>query len=202
MHSAVGFTAEIRVVHGELSVDQIRGLDARKLRATGCRRLDLREPVRLGERDELDLAFLRLLREAMGCTLRMTWSAAGLPAIDPVLLCHLQPPGAVAPAAMAAGHVWRDRYGYGRCYYRRGPAFVTIRDSRDPAATARYLIDDPAAVAAFPAAEGVIDLPSAPRPVRELVAMLAGEGLAVRRGRLGLLLPVRMRHWPVPFNAV
>ena len=180
----------MRQISGTFTAD----LDPSALRGAGVETLVLAEPV------PFDVSFVRFLREAMSHTLRVNWTTDRMPAIDPDLVNHLQPP---APAAHdEVSTAWRSRYAYGRCYYRRGPGFVTVKDTRVPDANARYLIDDPDAVEAFAASERVVHLPSAPEPLRELLDLLFGERLALRLGEYATLLPNRMRGWPVPYNAV
>lgn len=194
------------VLDGTVPAERIAALHPAGIVDAGHDTVVFAEPVNLGTDAGYDIGFLRLLRDCMAANLRVSWTAGGAPPVDPTLLCHLQPPRAAvagaAPAVVEHTRAWRDRYGYGRCYYRRGPGFVTVRDTRDPMAPARYVLDDEAAVRALPATEEVTRVTGAPAEVVDLLELLLAEGLAVRLNDLATLLPSRMRHWPVPFNAV
>ncbi len=157
--------------------------------------------VRL-DSDIRSLHFIRFLREASAAEVGVTWSAEKLSGIDVSLFVHLPPP--VDWTAGAAEHAaqWRNAYRYGSCYYRRGPGFTTVKDTRLDVEGSRFVIDDVRALAAFPELLGVADLDAAGASVRELVQVLVPERLVLRFGDAATLLPVRMRRWPVPCDAI
>jgi uncharacterized protein DUF5825 len=49
--------------------------------------------------------------------------------------------------APADGEEWRSAYHPGKCFYRRGPGFLEVRDRRS-GELSRFVIDDPTYVAA------------------------------------------------------
>jgi hypothetical protein len=189
-------------IDGPVTARRLAEIEPLALADAGHQTLVLAEAVGLGTDDELDVCFVRLLREALAATVAVDWTAGSLGDLDESLVCHLQPPRGGAPRE-ESGAVWRDRYRFGRCYYRLGPGFVLIKDTRDSVGHgARYRLDGPDAVAAFPDLERALHLPAATARARELFELLAGERLALRRGDWGTVLPFRMRRWPVPFSAV
>jgi hypothetical protein len=185
-----------------LSTGRLAEIRPAALAADGRELLVLTEPVGLGEDAEFDVRFLCLLREAMSVMLRVDWTARSPGTMDPSLVCHLPPPR-TGPATGEDGlRDWRDRYRFGLCYYRIGPGFVVIKDTRNQEAGVRFRLDDPPAVAAFAELEQAVHLPSAGAETRELFELLAGERLAVRNDAWATVLPFRMRRWPVPWDAV
>lgn len=180
---------------GPLGTARLAELEPAGLVAAGQEKLVLPEPVPLGEDDEFDVRFVRLLRESMTAGLRVDWTTATVP-FDEADLYHLQPPRQ-GPAGQ-----WRDEFRYGRCYYRRGPGFVLLKDTRDTATGARFRLDQPEAVAAFWELTDAVHEPSASAGARELAGVLAAERLIFRRGSWLTLLPFRIRIWPVPFDLV
>ena len=154
--SAVLTDPRVHAVSGPLSLARLAALDPLALDAAGHHRLVLADPVPLGEDDEFDVRFVRLLREAISVALHVDWTAAGAVPFDPDDVCHLQPP------ARGPDHAWRDRFRFGLCFYRKGPGFVLLKDTRDLATGARFRLDDPRAVAAFDELEQVLSVSGSP----------------------------------------
>jgi hypothetical protein len=183
-------------VDGVLTSASLRALDPVALAEAGHEALLLAEPVVLGRDDEFDLRFLHLLREAMSVILRVDWSTAAPVPFELSMVAHLQPPRA------QSGDGWRNRHRFGLCYYRIGPGFVLLRDTRDAANGARYRLDDAEAVLSLPELETVRRLPELSADARELYQLLAGEDMVMRCGEWVTVLPYRLRRWPLPFDAV
>ncbi|HEY0636134.1 MAG TPA: DUF5825 family protein [Pseudonocardiaceae bacterium] len=186
----------VAVLPGPLTVEAITGVDPAALAAAGHETLTLPGPVRLGESDEFDVRFVHLLREAISVELRVDWTTGSHLPFAPDLVSHLQPP------RRGGGEQWRLEFRYGRCYYRRGPGFVTLKDTRAITEGARYRIEEQPAVVAFAELEGVVHAPTASAGALELAGVLGAEHLVLRRGDWLTVLPFRMRRWPVPFDVV
>jgi len=171
-----------------------------ELSTHSMRHATLTEPLVFGTSPALDLDHLRLLREVTSHAVRLHWTIRGRPCFPLDTHVHLVPPAAGTDAESDAyGREWGRRYRYGTFYYRHGPGFVVIKDTRDSDAAARMVVSD-GAEAFLALAEG------SPGPVppdlRYAAAAAVEAGLALREGPELLMLPYRMRHWPVPFTAV
>ncbi|HEY0698358.1 MAG TPA: DUF5825 family protein [Micromonospora sp.] len=167
-----------------------------ELAGRGHRLLRVHRPVRLGDDDEFDLRFAWLLRESISVGLQVDWVLTGELRWDVGGIRHLPPP-------RSGRDDWRRAFTFGYCYYRVGPDFVTIRDTRsDNGFGARYLLDDPESVACWPELEGVLHLPEATAAGLRLLELLAAENLALVAGNRATVLPFRMRRWPVPESSV
>jgi Family of unknown function (DUF5825) len=153
-----------------------------------------------------DIRLVGFLRESASRLLRLRWRLSVPPGVDLSLLVHLPPP--LAPPADASGpaadyaRAWRAGYGFGHCYYRLGPDFVSIVDVRDPGSAARFVLDGQAPCEAFCQLDGPVFLPGAPALTVELAGQLEEAGLLVRRDDWATLLPFRLSRWPVPCTAV
>jgi len=197
------FDPRVHRIDGPLTAELLGGIEPRDLASAGRERLVLGEAVRLGADEEYDVRFVRLLREALSATVRVEWTAESIGQLPASLVSHLPPPRAGAALRGDNGIRWRDSYQFGRCYYRIGPEFVLIKDTRQGEGRgARYRLDGAEVITALPGLEQAVHLPAAPAPVRELFELLADEELVLRRGDWGTLLPFRMRRWPVPFSTV
>jgi Family of unknown function (DUF5825) len=190
-------------VDGQLTARLLAGIEPVALARAGAEHLVLAEPASLGASDEFDVRFVRLLREAISVTVRVDWTAESLGQLPARLVCHLPPPRAGAALREDGGVSWRERYQFGRCYYRIGPGFVLIKDTRHgDGRGARYRLDEAQAFAAFGELEQALYLPEASSQATELFHLLGEEGLTLRLGDWGTVLPFRMRRWPVPFSTV
>jgi hypothetical protein len=172
-----------------------------EIAAAGYQRVVIEEPVVAGESVDEDLGLLRFLREATSHTLRLDWTLAGRPLVEPRNLTHLVPPTlGVDPDAVACVEAWRAAYRYGAFYYRRGPGFVTVKDVRPDGETAHLTIEDDSAEQFLILAEAtsVAELDAAGI---DALGDAVEFGLAVRGVETLLLLPFRMRRWPVPYVA-
>jgi hypothetical protein len=172
-----------------------------EIAAEGYQRVVIEEPVPAGENIDEDVRLLRFLREATSHTLRLDWTLAGTPLVEPRNLTHLVPPTrGVGPAAAECVAAWRDAYRYGNFYYRRGPGFVTVKDVRPDGETVHLTIEDESAeqFAVLADAIAVAELDAAGI---DALGDAVEYGLAVRGVETLLLLPFRMRRWPVPYVA-
>jgi hypothetical protein len=158
------------------------------------------QPLRFGESVAADLRLIRLLRDATSHAVRLAWRLSGVPSLDLRDLVHLIPPvDGVDAAARAYAAEWIDAHRYGSYYYRRGPGFVTVRDVRAGGKKQRLLIDQGSAEFLEMAEAAHADelSPAARRALPDAVdaglAVLADDSTMV-------LLPHRMRHWPVAYT--
>ncbi|WBB80751.1 DUF5825 family protein [Micromonospora sp. WMMD882] len=148
-----------------------------------------------------DLDLLRYLREVTSHAVRLRWRLAGTPSFPLHTHVHLVAPsgGVDADAARYAGH-WTAGYRYGSFFYRQGPGFVMLKDVRPDSEDARLTIDEGAEhFLAMAAACRTQELTPA---AQALVDTVAEAGLLLRVDDRLLVLPYRLRHWPVPYLAV
>ena len=178
--------------------------EVRELVAGGVALVSVVGEIRLGE-DTADtsLHFLRFLRDALSHGLRVRWDGcfgAGLPVRA---VSHLIPPaGGTSLALNPAVAAWRQRFAYGRCYWRAGPGFVQVSDARVSRAAASWTIADPVTVELFtrlmqPAA--LTECRGDPAAARA-IADLRDKELVLQLGDRLLSLPYRMRRWPVMYR--
>lgn len=169
--------------------------------AAGARRLELPEPYRFGNSDGDDAAMLRLLAGATTRFLDVRWRLAGDLPWDLPTVVHLTPPsGGVDPVASALAAGWRERYRFGLCTYRYGPGFVLLRDVRPGRQRKRVTLDGPwvAHFRRFAEHEDAAPVPESAVLRDELTEV----GLALRCGHERVLLPYRLRRWPVPYETL
>lgn len=168
--------------------------------AHSLRTVVLTEPLWFGESPAQDLANLRLLRTVTSHAVRLRWTIGGRPSFPTHTYAHLLPPSDGVELD-DLGHTveWARDYRYGSFYYRRGPGMVTVKDVRPGQPSARMVIADGA-----DQFERLAESPDGiPEPGDEgLVADAIEAGLAVEVDGRALVLPFRMRHWPVPYLAV
>jgi len=153
-----------------------------------------------GESITGDLELMRYLREATSHAVRLRWTLAGVPLLPLETHVHLiRPVGGVDVASSGYAMRWAAGYRYGTFYYRQGPGFVVVKDVRPDVPPARMVIDSGAEhFVAMTSARTVGEL--APEAV-EVLADAEEAGLVVRHDEHILVLPYRMRHWPVPYIA-
>lgn len=185
-----------------LSPAELTATAPAELAADGYEGLVVDGPVVAGEHVDDDLRLLRFLREATSHTLRLDWTLAGKPLVPPRDLTHLVPPTrGVGPDAEECVAAWRAAYRYGTYYYRCGPGFVTVKDVRPDGETAHLTIEGESADAFRALAEATTLAGLDPATIDALDDAVEF-GLVVRGEETLLLLPFRMRNWPVPFTAV
>lgn len=152
--------------------------------------------VRVEQRVQPDdtLHFVRLLREAAGYGVGVTWRGNLGRRVDPQLLHHLPPPVGGAEPSMDR---WRAAFRYGLCYYRVGPGFLLVADHRRTRHGVTAVLSDPDEIATLR------DF-AYPGPAAETAAFarLCDKGLVLRHGEAAVSLPYRLRRWPIPCTAI
>ena len=161
----------------------------------------LREPVVLGpSTPERTVEFVAWLRDLESDTVRVTWPATIEEGLDTTLLHHLSPPSDTGTDD--AVRQWRAAYRPALCYYRLGPGFVQVKDTRRTEDAARFLLDEPVLVAAFTRCLRPTRVTDLSRDERTAAELLAAERLLLWQGGWATTLPNRMRLWPVPSHLV
>ena len=120
------------------------------------------------------------------------------------LLNHLAPPiaGAGADARTSADvDAWSAAYRFGRLFWRRGPGFASVVDSRGED-TARYVIDDPELLALFGELAQPLEVSTMSPSRSGGLGELQEAGLVVVEEGWAVRLPYRLRHRPMPGNQV
>jgi hypothetical protein len=145
------------------------------------------------------LAWLETLRDMTACAVPVEWSARPEMATLAPLLFHIVPPQNPGPPEIER---WRKVHRYGTCFWRSGPDFITVTDRRDEALAHQFVLDTPAYVEVFSAAETVIARGRLVQLDGEALQELEASNLILTIDGWSLALPFRMRHWPVPFTAI
>lgn len=161
-------------------------------------------PVAIDEANAEDaLAFLRFLRDCGSEGVQVQWRGAMDAAVPLDLLVHLQPPDALEGCDRAALRRWWAGYRYGACYWRQGPDFVSLRDTRTGREAQRLTLAEPAELDLFAALQQPVRTARRRSAAhRAALAALMDEGLVLELGGWALSLAVRMRRWPVPAMAI
>lgn len=170
-------------------------------RVTG-RRVEVEEPLRLGVGGRETAVAVQFLRECQSHGLATRWRTAGEePAYDIRMLRHLPPP---VEDAVEVGELreWRAGYAYGMLYHRRGPGFLSVMDRRSRPASARFTLDHPDLLAAFDALLTATPVDTLSPVRREALGLLAQERLALVTDGWAVVLPPRLRRWPVPCTGI
>lgn len=158
----------------------------------------LPDAVRFGTGPAEDAAVLRLLAAATAGHVDVRWRLAGTPPWPERTLVHLRPPtGAADDAGERYAGPWRAGHRFGLCTYRRGPGFVALRDVRPGATRVRATVGGPW----IPEFDALLS--GTARPGGELLDALLAAGLVLPLDTdRYVLLPYRLRRWPVPYTAV
>ena len=131
--------------------------------------------------------WLAFLRDLTACGVDLHWRRAADCPIPDHVFRHLPPPVGV-----------NSEFRFGSLYWRLGPEFVTVKDSRGESVRL-FILDDAESSDAFLRSVKGVDRADLPQEQRDL---LLQEGLVADLGGWLLALPYRMRHWPVPFRAI
>jgi len=145
---------------------------------------------------------IRFLRDAASWDLRVRWVAQFDAAVDPLALAHLEPPTRVAGRPTEAVSRWRNAHRYGLFYWRRGPDFVLIKDVRDAEKPVYLVIDDPPVLEAFTTLVDPCRLSMMPKVLQEAAEELLAERLILRLEDWAVVLPMRVRIWPIPYAGI
>lgn len=160
------------------------------------------EDVELGADALATMTFIAFLRTSLTQNVEVRWNGLVRGAFDTAPLHHLWPPTTLAGVAPEQAEEWRTTFRYGLCYYRQGPSFLLVKDSRLADSQVHLTIDHPDLIDTFLAADAPLQDSALTATQREAVGVLAAETLVYRLDGLLLTLPTRMRRWPVPFSAV
>jgi len=187
------------VVRGSCDAGRCQDLVTSLSSGTTKRSMRIEQPVELGRDPIDDIHFVWLLRGCASFGVGVQWAAETMPPWDLRLAYHLPPPASLGkPDEPSVLNVWRQSFVYGSCFYRKGPGFYLIKDTRDQSRMRRLRISVDGATDGFdqllqPAATG--DLTA---EAKEVVEALLPLGLVLAVGDHVVSLPFRMRHWPVP----
>lgn len=153
-----------------------------------------------GDSIEGDLNAMRYLREVTSNAVRLRWTLAGIPLLPLETHIHLlRPSGGSDPASDAYAQRWANGYRYASFYYRQGPGFLVIKDVRPDREATRMVISEGCEhLLSMMDAYTVNELTPA---ARDVLADAQEAGLIVQHDEHLLVLPYRMRHWPVPYIA-
>ena len=161
----------------------------------------LSEPVVLGpSTSERTVEFIAWLRDEQSETVQVAWHATIEAGLDTTLLHHLTPPADLG--ADDAVRRWRAAYRPALCYYRLGPGFVQVKDTRRSDDAARFVLDDTVTVTVFNRCLRPTRWVDLSREECAAVEALEAERLLLRVGEWVTVLPSRMRLWPVPSHLV
>ena len=158
------------------------------------------EHVSLSTEDESHLGFLRLLRDCASWGISVDWRAAHESGYPLQELVHLPPPNEDSATRSA----WDGEYRFGKMFWRNGPGFVLVKDTRDSDRSARFTLDDPESLSVFFACQRPTDILAAATTPKEREVLLAmiEERVVFRVAESVLVLAVRARRWPIPYMSV
>ncbi|MBC6462654.1 DUF5825 family protein [Actinomadura sp. HBU206391] len=155
-------------------------------------------PIILGENPVDTVRFVSWLRDRFSDGVIVRWQGSVVSTFAPPDLYHLPPPEGTGGWYQE----WRDTFALGLFYFRRGPGFIQIKDVRDPAASASFVLDEGPLTRTFTRCLVPCSLAELQGDEREAAEALLEENLLLRAGDLVVTLPNRMKRWPVPAMAL
>lgn len=172
--------------------------EARRAYEAGARFVSIEPTVELGAGSAAaeTIPVLSFVRELTSYGMEVDWRAR-LASDSPEwwVFSHLFPPSVLdGPGGEDVLATWRSKYHVGRCFLRRGPGFVQIRDRRH-GGFRRFIIADGdylAAIDALLADRGADSVPD------QVVSAFEKQHLLVRIGGGVWWAPYRLQRWPLP----
>lgn len=158
-------------------------------------------PISLGGDATVATHAIAMLRDACASFTRVLWSAEIAGPVDVIQLSHLSPPTAIEGSAELL-ETWRSTHRYGSFYYRQGPSFLVIRDTRQSSGAARFVIDDPLLCHVFLRCMVPLRHNELTPAEWDAAELLAGEGLLLNLAETVVTLPLHMTRWPIPFHGI
>ncbi len=149
--------------------------------------------------DRRSLDFLLSLRESVAISRPVRWELGRFClSYDLESLTSLAPPMGSTDGSLD----WRKAHRYGQLYWRSGPGFVLVKDSRPFNGLRRFVVDEPEYLGLFQTSSQV--RPVASLSISERLALddLRRESLAIVVDGYFLMLPYRIRKWPIPYLAI
>lgn len=172
--------------------------EAHQIYQSGARFVSIEPVVDLSGRPGTEhmIPVLSFIRELTSYGLEVDWRA-GLAPDGPEwwVFSHLFPPSVLeGPRGDEVLAVWRARYHIGRCFLRRGPGFVQIRDRRHAGLRRLTVSDGPfvSAIESLLADRGADSVPD------QAMSVFEKQHLAVRIGGGVWWAPYRLRRWALP----
>ncbi|MFD9623907.1 DUF5825 family protein [Streptomyces virginiae] len=157
----------------------------------------LDRPVRFGQNLHTDILLIYLLRECATAGISVHWAVDVAPKWDTRLMHHLPPPqrGAKTDPKIES---WIDSYRHTSFFYRRGPGFYLINDSRYSKYAKRYRLRLDGQSDRFEQIQEVCNISSSNQEIHELISKIEPIGVVFRLSDWVISLPHRMLKWPVP----
>ncbi len=194
--AAVRALPDVYLGHRPLGGDAVE--EARRAYELGARFVSIEPLAVLGPDGDAERTtqVLSLVRELSSRGVEVDWRARLVPGgPEWWVFGHLFPPAVLeGPGGDEALASWRSRYHVGRCFLRRGPGFVQIRDRRH-GGFRRLTISDAAYLTAIDALLAGRGADAVPAPI---VTAFEKQHLAVRFESEIWWAPYRLQRWPLP----
>ncbi|GAA2441379.1 hypothetical protein GCM10010191_66980 [Actinomadura vinacea] len=177
-------------------------MPGRDLPLAAARMSAIDEPLDLGGDPAATTQAVALLRDLAPTGQRIEWRGRVTGPIDLSLLHHLPPPTELDDGtddACDAKDTWARSHGFGSFYYRMGPGFLQVKDTRNPDSPSQTVLENPELIDVFttcltPTAVRHLEAPALRDLLRRRLLLLAGD--------LAVTLPCRLTRWPIPFFAI
>nr|WP_255679581.1 DUF5825 family protein [Brevibacillus humidisoli] len=145
---------------------------------------------------------IQLMRDSQSLGIKMYWEGVVTEKFDFYQLFHMVPPIKLdVPGYTNLIEEWHQNYRYGSFYYRKGPSFLLIKDTRLPENSCRFVIDE------LPLLNIVYQCltPQHRDQINEgssYVEQLVNEGILLEYHDYLITLPYRVLKWPIPYDAI
>jgi len=166
------------------------------------------EAHRIHERITLDgndlhqtASFVARLRDLHSEATDVVWYASMSADFDVTPLVHLPPPQPEGTSA-APLEYWLEAHRPAMCYFRVGPGFIEIRDTRQLPVSARFVLDEPILIDTFKVCLQPRLFAELPPRGQEAARLMLDERLLLRLDDWITTLPSRMQRWPIPSQIV
>ena len=188
LDDVLGVDAGVVTLDGAHPVSEARRLfDAGVRGVTLQRKVDVRDAAD----PELALSGLVLVRELTRIGMGVDWRLHCSAEYPVHLLRHLFPPKEVT-GAEEAGRLWRSSYRFGDLFYRQGPGFVHVRDSRHGGARLLTIAQEAHLEGMRQLDAGAITETLTPSVLQDFRRL----GLIADVGPWAWWLPYRIQRWP------